>query len=78
MLASYADLLTALLRYGGVALMLMAMVMGVCIALYYRSEVHRLRYRPRAQGDLYLRGVVDAVWPVILGVGGLAAFLNSF
>lgn len=78
MLASYADLLTALCRFGGGALMLFSVILGAGIVLYYRAEAHRLRHRPYARGDLYARTVVDLIWPIVFGTVGLSLFYYSF
>ena len=74
----YSDLILALFRFGGSAMMLFSVILAVGIVLYYRAEYRRLRYRSRLRDDLYFKCVLDLIWPIIVGAIGAALFYYSF
>lgn len=74
----HSDLILALFRFGGSAMMLFAVILTAGILLYYRAEYRRLRFRTRLRDDLYFRCVLDLIWPVIVGAIGAALFYYSF
>lgn len=74
----YSDLILALFRFGGSAMMLFAAILAIGVVFYYRAEYRRLRFRPRLRDDLYFRCVLDLIWPIVVGAIGAALFYYSF
>lgn len=71
-------LFDALARYGGLLGMVLTLIWGVLMVLYYREQFQRFRRPGLRREALYVDAALASVIPAVVGIASLALFIWSF